>query len=299
MAQTVPTVQAAVSLKVRKRDRRESECGAAVVSDEGHLLTAAHCIRNCADSSYVKDQDLVDSKKDSQTPQKVPRQCFVIVNDERMIVNVELSSCDRIETQQQQLRPACSKIGDIAILKPLFPSTKLSGCLPISKKANLNEPVVAIGQPKPSQRGQNDSPGQTLMASFGRTIPPRNTCTMVQNADSFDQKTGQLRPGSQVPLVLDQYNGSVSDYLKENVLVQTTVDLLSGNSGGPLINERGEVIGVAASIDPHRNNELKSCSGATFMAPLSQTEASALKAPGFDLNQLVCDKKRIKPPSPL
>jgi hypothetical protein len=292
VAASLPMVEGAVALEISKLDRTTSNCGGAIISDEGHILTAAHCVRNCSHHSFVKAQDFRDAKTGASTPQTVPRQCFLIMNGERMVADVLLSGCEESDTQNRRKDSSCSKMGDVAILKPLFQPLRFPGCLPLAKQVKDHEPLLAVGQPLKSLRGTHDSPGHELVVSFGSAIPARGTCYLRLTQPS-SHPSGS--PGTKLPLVLEKYQGDILRFLSENTLVQTTVDLLPGNSGGPLINAKGEIVGVAAAIDPDRNNTHQSCEGSTFMAPVTSAEASSLRTADFQIQKLKCEKGRIWP----
>lgn len=267
--------EATVSFQVLRTDGRWERCAGAIVSDEGHIITANHCLDQCSDGL-------------SKGPrQDRPERCIAEIDGHRTIVDVKVTShCSFREHMGAALGkgPAkCNSFNDVAIV---VPRTKLPPrpCLPVAMQFKEGEAVYTIGHPVQSRRGKNDSDGRRLYSSFGEIIRPQDQCVMVQNGSSVEKEKGINQPGSSVRL--EGLQGLTSG------TIQTTVDLLPGNSGGPLVNERGEVIAIASFIEGSKNNFLRECRGATFFSPVSGIHPTVSKiSSGFDVDQLICKRK--------
>ena len=129
-----------------------------------------------------------------------------------------------------------SEVDDIAVLKidknGLRPATFVQNC----SDCRLGERVYAIGAPEGSDYGWTVSQG--IISSVNRE--------------------------------LKIYNSSTRELEKKTRVIQTDTAVNHGNSGGPLINARGEVVGiVTAKLESYiqKNGELKVIDGLGFALP--------------------------------
>lgn len=229
-------------------DDRGDGCSGAFVSDEGHILTASHCLETC--------------RKDAGTMQP-PYDCKMKINGRTITVEVLVAatcSPDKVRSAQFYLTIAgekrakeefgkCVGQSDLAILKTKDPIP--FKCLPIGlSSSNLGDRVATLGRPAATERAKRvpnakDADGKSRYYSTGEIIKSA-TCTRIINGISTQRI---------VPEALEGF----SHYL------QTTVDMNHKSSGGPLLNQQGQVIGVASFMLQDGKEE---CRGSTFFERL-------------------------------
>ncbi|MNK06281.1 Trypsin [compost metagenome] len=264
---------ATVSFQVLTTDGKWERCAGAVISNEGHILTANHCLDQCNDGK------IRGPRRDR------PEQCIAKIDGRATLVDVKVTSrCsfqEHLAANQMNSLQKCTRFNDVAIV---LPRTKFRNraCLPMARNFKEGEAVYSIGHPMRSKRGKNDSDGRRLYASFGEIISNQGQCLIVQNGNPSEKEKGLNQPGALVSMD-GLYPGLIAG------VIQTTVDLLPGNSGGPLINEQGQVIAVASFIEGSKNNTWLECRGATFFSPIAGVNPTVSKiAEDFEIANLRC-----------
>lgn len=228
-------------------ETRSSRCAGTFISDQGHIITAAHCLRSCIydttrtaqEKSSIGAQERVTSKK------RLSQTCAVNMNGQQVEIDVLFAPPCSSEVAEQTLidpdhpqKKECKNQSDLALVKlsrPLRPlkNGKLSSdpryleesfrCIPL----NLNpQPasgrVFTLGVPEETKRpGNCNSSGKGFYFSDG-FILQSNTChdgKKLRNIHRFASTVGEAS-------------------------IQTDLDVTVGNSGGPLILD-GMVAGVA------------------------------------------------------
>ena len=145
-----------------------------------------------------------------------------------------------------------------------------------SSKAGEN--LFTVGYPIASQRSSSggapaqDSDGDSLTFSHGQVVRNNPTCK-INHTDS----QGNIKQ-EQVP---------ITNYNRYQGFLQTTVDILPGNSGGALVNSQNEVIGVASRFAEGVQSSTQECVGGTFFQSALPI-AKFIKSKG-----LRCDSKKF------
>lgn len=293
LASVLSTQAASVSIKFLLKNGQWESCSGAVVSDQGHIMTAGHCFENC---SATKEQNLnsygtygslnlYSEKKDR------PSQCIATIDGIETTVDVKMTSACSFEEHLAAagVNPPqkCSIFNEIAVVLPTTQVTR-KNCLPFAQGFKIGDRVYTIGYPSKTERGEKDSDGISQYASFGEIIPYSQKCTILKNSWELDKMRNIEQPGDVV-----DFDPFLNPALKTGA-IQTTVDVVPGNSGGPLLNEKGEIIAVGSFADTQKNNNFKQCKGAAFFSPISGANPNTSHfANGFKLSDLVCKKQRL------
>lgn len=254
-------------------DDPTDRCSGAFVSDEGHILTAAHCLKTCRE------------KAGTMQP---PYDCKLKLNGRAVTVEILVAATCKArevklarfhstmlgEARAKELLGDCVGQSDLAILKSKDPVS--FACLPMNTSPpNLGDSVAALGRPMATERakqspGAKDADGKSLYYSTGKIIKS-DSCTRVVNGTVMKNI---------VPNALE----GLSHYL------QTTVDLNYNSSGSPMLNQQGQIVGVAAFMFQDKKEE---CRGSTFFERLDgfdhQAEVSRSNLRAADLQ---CSKRR-------
>lgn len=260
---------AAVKLRVFQGDLSQ-DCSGVIVSDEGHLLTASHCLDICR---FNEDG----------TPTGKNR-CLIKVNDRAIGFTVlRGNTCTIQQRQKAEIAKKYRKsldefpnncldgdLNDFALLKPtLLGDLGEFSCLEIApQKPRVGEDVFAMGYPNQTFRAQHerpnakDAPGGKLAISTGKVVSS-NTCDQRWVAqDGFNRfifGSREMPEKKEIQEIVKSLWGHS---------IQTTVDIFQGSSGGPLVNSQGQVAGVASVMDAFVHNEKRECRGATFFQPV-------------------------------
>lgn len=83
-----------------------------------------------------------------------------------------------------------------------------------------------------------DFPGNTVLPVAARLPQIGEPCFAIGN------------PGNEFALVQTLTAGVISNYSEDYRVISSTADIAPGSSGGPLFNERGEVIGITTAYYP-------------------------------------------------
>ena len=276
-------------------------CSSTVVSDSGLILTAAHCMNDCVkDAKNRVDDSFVDSEKKAH--------CQIFINGIQTDVTVKLiGRCSpddlvqlvtekkaSLKTKRTLKYANCAVDDELAIIDPQNKDIN-SKCLPISfVSPEVGEALGTQGYPSKTTRqstdqeiqgGPKDTPGEILTWSNGTRVIS-DTCDI------------EYRFHNQ--LVTEKAPLGVARQLRTR-LIQTSIDIVPGSSGGPLLNEQGEVVGVASAfaafsrtIDlqkPASANEFE-CRGSSFFTPLSRLKTMIAKQNPQLASQLKCETHR-------
>ncbi len=283
LAGTLSTQATSVEIFVLMKNGQWDECSGAVVSDQGHILTAGHCLENCSDKKEVSKDRGIKAR---------PQQCIVKIDGVETKVDVKLTSQCTFEEHQEAVTVhsprRCTQFNEVAVILPPSGVTK-KPCLSIAKNYKMGERVYTIGYPSLTMRGERDSDGVSQYASFGQIVPHSQKCLMIKNTLVKDKLTDKDQPGEFV-----NFDKSFPPNMKMGA-IQTTIDAVPGNSGGPLINSKGEIIAVASFADTQKNNEFKQCQGSSFFSPVAgiNHEVSHF-ASNFKLSDVVCKENHVK-----
>lgn len=295
IADVLTTSTASVSIKFLLKNGQWEDCSGAVVSDQGHIMTAGHCFENC---SATKEKELnpyeaYSSLANSYNAKKVrPSKCIAKIDGVETTVDVKLTSACSFEEHQAAAGhnppQKCSNFNEVAVV---LPQMKLmnKNCLPLAPSYKVGDRVYTIGYPSRTDRGERDSDGHSQYASFGEIIPYSQKCMILKNTWDADKRRKVEQPGDLVDF--DSFLNSEMKYCA----IQTTVDVVPGNSGGPLINQNGEIIAVGSFGDTQKNNEYKLCRGSTFFSPISGINSTVSHfVSDFKLSDLVCKEHKVQ-----
>jgi hypothetical protein len=257
---------------------KRGHCSGVYVSKSRDILTAAHCFDHCLFKS-----------PHSTGQNQAGKTCSVRINGEPTVVQVKVSSqCPLEKTHDWKIARAlgkptngipalCASQNDIAIVRPLSPLRRPFACLPLQGQTFLGENVFTIGHPGYSSRSDErlyDSDGKRAYYSRG-SIVRKGHCALKQRWDSTKNLSvdGVTYPvGSFVKLPNDVLAAGSGK-------IQSTVDLVEGSSGSPLINVRGEIVGIASFVFTDAQGPLSQCEGASFFEPAANA-VSAMRASG-------------------
>ena len=281
-------------------------CSSTIISDSGLILTAAHCLSGCVkDAKAKKNGAFVNSQHEIV--------CQVAVSGVETAATIKvMGHCpapDIVESIiaathpdfQSEMSPAmretCKNEDEIAIIEPIKKQTKNAHCLPlVFANPAVGEKLATQGYPARTHRldgvdahhGEaKDAPGGQLTWSTGARIESPTCHLRPQNPE--------LDEGEDAPM-------ETTDELRGRFL-QTTVDFVKGSSGGPLLNSRGEVVGVASLINPFAreldpqktlNPIAEECRGSTFFSPTTKIQSMIAKQAPQLFQQLKCEQHRAK-----
>lgn len=252
------TTTAAVKMKFHNG----ATCSGSFVSDQGHILTASHCAEVC----------LADPHR---TGERQNMKCEIEVNGKKVPVRiVTMSPClaeDRMKAFDAG-RDDCQNEGDIAILLPDEPPTEFSCLAMAAAPPAEGEAVYALGYPGKTTRADGNSNGTRMYMSYGN----------VRKSDTCKKDT----TGADVAIK--------SPAIYQKRMIQTTVDIAPGSSGGPLINSNGEVVGVA-SLVLNKQVAVSECAGSTFFESLTHLNAMTTRwRVNDEFRAMKCDRRKVK-----
>jgi hypothetical protein len=274
------------------------QCSAGIVSDDGHILSQGHCLEKCLARAHLykdsPDGSVVDKSKLANL------KCTLSINDKKMEAHVlAINDCASFdEANFKTVTPVCNGL-DYVLLKVDAKDLADFTCLKINKSVLARDtPVAALHLPgertlrEAYRQGAHwyDTNGKTQVMSLGNVIAPQRTC----NLKIDPQDRGQPQPGP-VALGTARSTDALMNYVQLGTLVQTTVDILHGSSGGTLMNSQGQIVGTASmfiSVQSHQSIMME-CEGSTFFTPLSAVWPDIQKRfPNLDLDSAVnCSRK--------
>lgn len=246
-----------------------AKCSASVVGDTGTVLTDGHCMEQCLARAgvYIGTPEglRVDKLKLTQTT------CDLVVDGEKVKATVlATNDCPSAESKSRNPGKICNGL-DYSLLK--LDSAKISkrNCLRVSEKPVLEgTKVAAIQYPGLNshreifRRGARESVGDALYVNPGEVIKPRTTCFK-----KIDPRGAQAEQPGEVEFANSATSKRILGYAKNGNVLQTTVDILDGSSGGSLIDGSGNLVGLARDFRPFEQNNFIECSGATFFTAIA------------------------------
>lgn len=264
-----------------------SICSGSYISDSGHIATAGHCLDQC----MFGEQNSI---------QNTTGKCELNINGTMTSVRIlSMASCTQRQIRQANAQmegfdPSCANQSDVAIVIAENRPENFA-CLAMAQGEVDSEDLFTMGIPNRTRRGDGfDSDGSTLQFSTGRIFPKSETsCIVGANGILTDRIFGRHQPGNRLSLpelsvrILGQHD------------VRTTIDGVNGNSGGPLMNEHAEILGVGSArlFNQQRDLSKVSCLGTMLFSrfPDESTLARGYRAPGFSMSEVKCEHKKVTP----
>ncbi|OMI33169.1 protease [Streptomyces sparsogenes DSM 40356] len=168
---------------------------------------------------------------------------------------------------------------DLALIKVSGASGLRPAALGDSSGVRVGDQVVAIGSPE----GLTGTVTSGIVSALDRDVTV-----------STDESQGQQAPGGgrgQWPFEFGggQYNGDVGSSTTTYKAIQTDASLNPGNSGGALINMKGQIIGINSAMYSSASDQSSSSAGSIglgFSIPINTVKADLdnLRAGGSDSN---------------
>lgn len=272
------------------------ECAGSYVSNEGHILSAAHCLQPCIDQIRRENPRLISQAQASASVRREQLKCDININGVNTQVRIHLmNSCalDYHDLWKNPSAPESCKQNDLAVIQAVNPPAN-TACLTMATTAPpLNTEVVSIGVPGATHRRNHrqtarDARGSELSLSRGSVVE-QDFCSLLQE--------DPRRPGVTVSGVHPLPRNLLRN-LRSHGYIQVTADGVQGSSGGPVLNSNGHIVGVNAAVvfsDP-TNYE---CSGSLFAAPLTHlTREISSWNPEFNMTTLSCRNPSAPAPIP-
>jgi hypothetical protein len=250
----------------------ESICSSTVISDSGLLLTAGHCLRNCADNRGLlrESDDPKGNWKMSQLDLSIkdgsaPLQCFTLIDGKPLTVEVIAAKHCRFVKKNEKTpmadRKACEGSADFALLRVPKRTAGQPCVKSISAKGMIGKKILAVGYPSRTQRknlnsSARDSDGENQYISFG-TVMYGDWCHSAGNKNDLFSIAAETEARPE--------------------MLQLDADIVPGNSGGPVVSNGrlvGEISSTASSSDLH-------CVGGAWATTVDQMKAS-LKTMGWE-----------------
>lgn len=266
-----------------------ASCSGAFVSDEGHLLTATHCLDLCEKSQEDGNNfcSLIISKKKIKFQVLLMHPCANNIKDTFQGVQGDIK------------KAICVNQADLALLKPIdFISLPSFNCLEIDQSSiKISENIFSLGYPAETNRPEGEnSDGNSLYKAIGQVVDA--PVCYKSNGQTVDFEKSM--------------NSQWSVARKSGVFIQTTVDNVVGNSGGPLLNSNGKIIGVSSfstvSLDYKTGSDMwdhtrvgvlntaEECRGASYFARISILNQMAKEQNTLlNIEKIKCDQRKLKP----
>jgi putative serine protease PepD len=171
---------------------------------------------------------------------------------------------------------------DLALIKVRGAGGLKAATLGDSSQVKVGDQVVAIGSPE----GLTGTVTSGIVSALDRDV------TVSTDEDQGqDQGQGQQGGGGQWPFEFGggRYNGDVGDSTTTYKAIQTDASLNPGNSGGALINMRGQIIGINSAMYASASQASSSSAGSVglgFSIPVNtvKSDLGTLRDGGSDSN---------------
>ena len=236
-----------------------SHCSGTYISDTGTILTGSHCLDHCrfeADGSPKGGAPVTSCKVEIDGK----LQDVAILKAARCPTEIKIKylANRRMGVVDTRLPANClsTEFDDSAVIQPLRPDLlSRFTCVNVSEEQiALGQKVFTLSYPSPTARFivdplAKDANKPEMYLSKGEVIQS-TTC----------QKVGSVSKEVQL---------SQDAELMSPRMIQTTVDIVRGSSGGALLSDRGEIVGVASFVDGARQNANTECRGASFYQAVS------------------------------
>ena len=285
-----------VAIKKQKKFANLDRCSAVIISDTGVMLTASHCLDECR---FESDGSPTRTDQDGRQVEMPATDCRISTGQESFTIEIlKANSCAMgkkvgmpgVTVDRNQLAANCrdDDLSDLAIIRPVsVDSLGDFRCLPTAEKhAALNGFVFAMGYPRETFRREfartdaRDSNGSDLAVTSGHVIESV-ICEQTWRARNWISRKLWGDSGTQEKYIPRAFHDYISKF------IQSDIDTTHGLSGGPLLNEKGEVLGVVSWTIDDLQNERHQCKGATFVQPLGNWKKD-LK---ISCEDLTCSKR--------
>ncbi|MET8179902.1 trypsin-like peptidase domain-containing protein [Streptomyces sp. NPDC005336] len=145
---------------------------------------------------------------------------------------------------------------DLALVKVEGAGGLKAATLGDSSQVKVGDQVVAIGSPE----GLTGTVTSGIVSALDRDV---TVSTDESQGQGQGQGRGQGRGGGQWPFEFGggQYNGDVGSSKTTYKAIQTDASLNPGNSGGALINMRGQIIGINSAMYSSASGQSSSSAG--------------------------------------
>ncbi|MEO3978453.1 trypsin-like peptidase domain-containing protein [Streptomyces sp. CAU 1734] len=154
---------------------------------------------------------------------------------------------------------------DLALIKLRGASGLRAAALGDSKDVKVGEEVVAIGSPE----GLTGTVTSGIVSALDRDV------TVAKEPDRAQRQQRQDGTGWPFEFGGRQFNGDTGESKTTYKAIQTDASLNPGNSGGALINMRGEIIGInSAMYSPSAANGAAGSVGLGFAIPVDTVKDS-------------------------
>lgn len=252
------TGMAAPKIVVHDGQGKIRTCASAMTSDQGHMLTAAHCVEGCLSAQGVYQAGLQGSTLD--TAKLGAAECTIDVNGVPTKAKVLAVSRCKFDEAWGGVK-ACSGV-DYAVLKiDPVPGAQASHCLDVAVDApTAGASVSALSYPPQTQRKPVDERARDVTdhaqyMALGKVIEPRTTCLLKSNQ------------GDQwVDIAIPQIVERMQERVRAGALLQTSVDMVKGASGAGLFDvASGQIVGIGSTMGRVKvQGTYSECQGATF-----------------------------------
>ena len=256
-------------------------CSGSLVSDEGTLLTAGHCVEHCLrKANAIK---LVDGISVVDRAHLSSARCLVRINGRISQASVLASNdCRGADLfRSGTVNVACNGL-DFAVMKVDDPFLTEQPCFQVSSGTPVARTgVAAIGYPPPTSREvykskARDSDGKGPFLTPGEIIPYQEFCRTEVDQNEAPR---DIRPES------SSLRAAIKRQVVGGHVLQTTTDVLRGVSGSGLADVNTfSLVGVARSYAS--NNANVECVGSGYYSSTASIMAVLKKDyPSLNLRQ--------------